>query len=85
MSFLSILTTIAGTGMALGYFTQTYKILKRKSAEDVSILTYLIFGIGVTIWLIYGISINNSPIIITNIISVIGAFSVIISYFLHRH
>ncbi|MFC1697845.1 SemiSWEET family sugar transporter [Nanoarchaeota archaeon] len=84
MSFLSVLTTIAGVGMTFGYFTQTYKILRRKSSNDVSLATYLIFGTGITIWLIYGISLNNWPIIISNIVAIIGALTVIISYLIYK-
>ena len=85
MAFLAVLATIFGMAMSFGYFTQTYKIIKRKSARDVSLLTYLIFGSGVTVWLIYGISIEDLPIIISNIVAIIGAMSVILSYFAYRH
>ncbi len=85
MEFLPILTTITGIGMSIGYFTQTYKIFKRKSAIDVSLGTYLFFGVGVMVWLIYGISLNNYVLIITNVVALVGALSVIISYFLNKH
>lgn len=84
MAFLPVLTTIFGVGMSFGYFTQTVKIWKNKSAKDVSLWTYLIFGAGVTVWLIYGISIKDLPVIISNVFAVIGALTVIISYLVHR-
>ena len=52
--------------MSFGYFMQTYKIFKRKSAKDVSLGTYLFFTVGIIIWLVYGLSIANYPIIISN-------------------
>ncbi len=85
MDALAIITTIFGTMMSFGYFTQTYKIFKRKSAKDVSLITYLFFAVGISIWLIYGISIMNYPIIISNIVFLFGAASVIIAYFLNKH
>ena len=85
MTFLAVLATIFGMAMSFGYFTQTYKIIQRKSASDVSLLTYLIFGSGVTVWLIYGISIRDMPIIVSNIVAIIGAASVIIAYVVYRH
>jgi len=85
MSFLPILTTVLGVGMSLGYLTQTIKIFRTKSAKDVSLITYLIFGIGISTWLIYGLSIKNYPIILTNIVALIGAISVIVSYFQYKH
>jgi len=85
MTFLAILATIFGMTMSIGYFTQTAKIIKRKSSNDISLITYLIFGTGVTVWLLYGLSIKDFPIIISNIVALIGALSVIISYFFYKH
>ena len=85
MDILIILTIIFGIAMSFGYFTQTYKIFSRKSSKDISLWTYLFFALGIIIWLIYGITINNFPIIISNIVYLIGAISVIIAYFSFKH
>jgi len=85
MNILAILTTIFGVAMSFGYFTQTYKIIKTKSVKGVSIATYILFGAGVSMWLIYGLSIEDFPIIISNIVFLIGAISVIIVYFLNKN
>ncbi|MDD5331538.1 MAG: SemiSWEET family transporter [Candidatus Nanoarchaeia archaeon] len=74
-----------GVIMSFGHFAQTYKILKRKSSADVSLITYSIFTIGVGVWLIYGLSINNIPIIAANATGLIGTLSVVISYFLYKN
>lgn len=71
--------------MGLAYFPQAYKIFKRKSAKDISLLTYTFFGFGIIIWLIYGISISNYPIIISNVVALLGAISVIFAYFINKH
>ncbi len=84
MAVLPVLTTIFGIGMTFGYFTQTVKIIRNKSAKDVSLLTYFIFGTGIIVWLIYGFSIWNLPLILSNIVALIGALSVIISYLIYR-
>ena len=83
-SILEILATIFGTIMSLGYFPQTIKMIRRKSSADVSVTTYLIFAPGVFIWLLYGVSLNNFPLIISNIIALIGAVSVVITYFVYK-
>lgn len=85
MNILSVLTTIFGTAMSFGYFLQTYKIFKRKSAKDVSLWTYLFFTAGISLWLAYGLVKQDYPIIISNIVFLIGAISVIIAYFMHKH
>lgn len=62
---LAYLASIAGVAMSLANYPQAYKIYKTKSAGDISVLTYIILVSGGIIWLIYGISIKNIPIIVT--------------------
>ena len=85
ITVLSVITTIVGILMSSGYFTQTWKIWRNKSAKDVSPFTYYTFGAGVLVWLIYGIAIKNWVLIIANIIAEIGALSVLTSYYIHKH
>lgn len=48
-NIIAILATIAGVIMSLGYYPQAIKIIKRKSARDVSPTTYLMFFPGIVI------------------------------------
>ncbi len=74
---LATLTTIFGAAMGFSYFFQVAKILENKSVKDISLVMFLVFSIGVTLWLAYGIVIKNWPLIIVNVIAVIGAYSVL--------
>ena len=84
MEFLPLLTTIFGIAMSIGYFPQAYKIFKRKSAKDISLITYLLFTSGIIVWSIYGFSIKNLPIMISNLVAFVGSLSVIITYFIYK-
>ncbi|MBD3249022.1 hypothetical protein GF336_03180 [Candidatus Woesearchaeota archaeon] len=66
MTFLSALATIFGVASAVAIFPQVLKIYSRKSAEDVSILTYLFFFAGTIVWLFYGLELENLPIVLGN-------------------
>jgi len=83
MTILSILATIFGTAMAIANFPQAFRIFKRKSAGDISIVTFSILLIGAIIWVLYGIEIKSFPLIISNTIGTIGVLSVIIGWFLY--
>ena len=73
----SVLVSIVGVLMSLSHFFQAGRILKRKSADDVSFTFYgLMFG-GSFIWLIYGLLIKDFPIIISFAIAILGTASVI--------
>lgn len=84
MELIAILATIMGIITGLSFFPQTIKIIKRKSSEDISLLTYGILGVGAVIWLIYGISVRDVPIMVSYTIGGISTFSVIIAYFVYR-
>ena len=60
--FAAILTTLA-------FLPQLIKTLKTKKAEDVSLITLIMFLTGVLSWIIYGYKISSNPILIANIIT----------------
>ena len=70
--FAAILTTAA-------FLPQLIKILKTKKAEDVSLITLIMFICGVGSWVIYGYKISSSPILIANIITLILNLFILIS------
>lgn len=81
---LAIIVTVYGVAMALANYPQTMKIIKNKSSSDISILTYFILIPGVLLWVLYGISISNLPIIITNLLSLSSLGSVVIVYYFYK-
>ena len=70
--FAAILTTAA-------FLPQLIKTLKTKKAEDVSLLTLIMFICGVGFWIIYGYKISSLPILIANITTLILNSLILIS------
>ena len=60
----AILTTAA-------FLPQLIKTLKTKKADDVSLITLIMFIIGVLCWIIYGYKISSIPILLANLITLI--------------
>jgi MtN3 and saliva related transmembrane protein len=84
MTTLFILATLFGTLSGIANFPQAYKIFKRKSAKDISILTYSFLFLGALIWIFYGVEINNLPIILTNILGAINLGLVILGWYFYK-
>ncbi len=84
MDFLSLLALIAGVSMALSNIPQSIKIFKRKSAKDISVISVLIILFGSIIWFIYGISIKNTAVIISNGIGILSVSFVLIGWKLYK-
>ncbi len=60
--FAAILTTVA-------FLPQLIKTLKTKKADDVSLVTLIMFILGVGFWIVYGYEISSFPILIANVIT----------------
>jgi MtN3 and saliva related transmembrane protein len=77
MRFFQILTAVVGIVMSLGYFPQAYRLYKTKSAENISLVTFVIFALGTLIRTLYGVFIKDPVLILSFIVGVIGSWSVL--------
>ena len=86
-TFDSVLKALVGAvGIASGaaYLPQAVRIWKRRSSDDVSVLTYLFFLLGQVIWLTYGIRFGLLEIVLGMAANLAGNLSVIVSAFRFR-
>ena len=70
--FAAILTTAA-------FLPQLIKTIKTKKADDVSLVTLIMFISGLGSWIIYGYAISSFPILLANIITFILNLLILIS------
>ena len=83
MTILSTLAMVSGIAGTLAFIPQVYKIFKRKSAKDISIVSYLFLLLTSIIWVLYGLEIQSYPLLTTNLIgSIIIAF-IAVGWFLY--
>ncbi|MBP6942967.1 MAG: hypothetical protein KBB55_02905 [Candidatus Buchananbacteria bacterium] len=78
MQVFQAIVTIMGVVMSLGYYPQAYKIWKLKTAGQISVPAFIIFSLGTLTWFIYGIVLQDLPIIISFALGVVGAWLVLI-------
>ena len=77
MTGVDILGYSAGAITSLTFLPQVLKTWKLKSAKDVSLLMFVIAAINEVMWTVYGILLNNWVIILTNIIVLVMALTMI--------
>jgi MtN3 and saliva related transmembrane protein len=82
MSILSILAMTFGVASGFANIFQWIKIFQRKSAKDISIITYLLLFMGAVIWVFYGFEIHDLPVILTNAVGGINIGIVIVGWML---
>ncbi len=77
MPYVDIIGYIAGILIVISLIPQIAKSWKTKSTKDLSLPRYLIYVMGVVLWLIYGVALNNGPMIILNSVNLVLASSVV--------
>lgn len=77
--FLAAAVSVVGIATGAAYVPQALKIWKRRSSEDVSLLTYLLFFLGQSVYLLYGVRFHQTPIVIGMAANMVGNLSVILS------
>ena len=76
--------SVVGIATGAAYVPQAARIWRRKSSEDVSVLTYAMFLGGQVIYLAYGIRFHQTPIVIGMAANIVGSLAVILSALRYR-
>ncbi len=62
---------VAGTLTSIAAVPQLVKTLRTRHARDISIWQPLLLAIGIALWLIYGMLIHDTPLILANIVPLV--------------
>jgi MtN3 and saliva related transmembrane protein len=77
MDAITVVGLIAALFTTISLFPQLIKIYKTKSTRDISTGMFTLFGGGVFLWFIYGVLVNDVPIIIANSLAFIQALVIL--------
>jgi MtN3 and saliva related transmembrane protein len=66
MSQVEVLGLVAGMFVALGLVPQILRVWKLRSAQEISLSFNLLFLIGTTLWLAYGLFLGLTSVILWN-------------------
>ena len=79
MPFVDILGYTAGAVTSLTFLPQVIKTWKEKTARDISLMMFVIAAVNETMWIVYGVLLDNWVIILTN--AAVLAMSLIMIFF----
>ena len=83
MPFVDILGYTAGFITSLTFLPQVIKTWKERSARDISLMMFIIAAVNESMWIVYGILLNNMVIILTNV--TVLTMALIMIYFKLRY
>jgi MtN3 and saliva related transmembrane protein len=66
MDAVFIVGTVAALCTTVSFFPQVIKIYRTRHTRDLSLPMYIIFSIGVFLWMCYGFLVHSVPIIVAN-------------------
>jgi MtN3 and saliva related transmembrane protein len=83
---MSIVATpaVEGLGFAAAFCTtaafvpQLVRVLRLRSAREISLPTFLMFSIGVFLWLLYGLYTGSRPVIASNGVTLVLSLSILV-------
>ena len=77
MHAIDTIGTLAGTLTTLAFLPQIVRTWKTGSARDISLVTFVLFSVGVLLWLIYGILLHALPVVVANGITLLLSGSIL--------
>ena len=74
---LDLIGSVAAVCTTISLVPQILRVLRRKSADDISLTMFLLFSFGVALWLVYGIGLRALPIIAANAVTLVLALIIL--------
>ncbi len=73
MGVIEMIGMLAGALTTAAFVPQVVKTWKSRSARDLSLGMFLLFFVGVALWLVYGLYTDSLPIIAANTVTLMLA------------
>lgn len=76
-----IIGMIAGILTSVSFIPQAFKTIKTKNTKGISFTTYILFTVGVILWVIYGYLSKDFAVLLTNLITIVPALIILVIKF----
>jgi MtN3 and saliva related transmembrane protein len=78
LSLVEMIGFAAAFCTTVSFVPQLVRVLQLRSARDISLGMFLLFSLGVFLWLVYGLSIHSMPVIVSNAVTLLLSVSILI-------
>jgi MtN3 and saliva related transmembrane protein len=76
---LEILGLLAGTLTTAAFVPQVLRVWRTRSTHDISLAMFLLFSLGVLLWLVYGIAIHSTPVVAANGATLVLSIAILVA------
>ncbi|WP_439131809.1 SemiSWEET transporter [Polaribacter sp.] len=84
MNYFEVLGFLAAILTTIAFFPQVIKVYKTKETKSISLSMYIVFSIGILLWLIYGLYLHSLPMIFANAITLISSIYILLMKIKHK-
>lgn len=78
MNYIDVIGMLAGGLTTVSLVPQVLKIWRTRSANDISLGMFALFGLGVVLWLADGLLIDALPVIVANAVTLVLTLTIIL-------
>lgn len=69
---------VAATCTTISFLPQLIRVVKLRTARDISLGMFCIFSAGTALWLIYGLMVHSMPVVVANAVTFLLAISILV-------
>jgi MtN3 and saliva related transmembrane protein len=74
---VNLIGLAAAVCTTVSFVPQLIRIWRLRSAREISLIMFLVFSLGVFLWLLYGIFLHAFPIILANAVSLVLSLAIL--------
>lgn len=78
MEMIPMIGYLAASLTTFSFVPQAIKVIKTRNTEGISIIMYLMFVVGLVMWLIYGVLIDDLALSVANFMTLLFAAPILI-------
>jgi MtN3 and saliva related transmembrane protein len=75
--WIEAIGSVAAFSTTVCWVPQALKILREKRTEGLSLVTQIVFTLGVALWLAYGLLLHNWPILLANALTLMLSLAIL--------
>ncbi len=75
---INLIGYAAATGTTISFLPQLIRVVRLRSARDISLGMFLIFSAGTVLWLTYGLLSRSWPVAVANAVTLVLSLSILI-------
>lgn len=74
-----LLGHVAGMLTTGAFVPQVLRVLRTRQTRDISLATFVLFVVGVALWLVYGLLLHAWPVVVANAATLVLALVILIA------